>query len=138
MVTNRMNQYGITGQTKKTKGLKLCNLRPFVLNCVLTCRGGRIRTYDLHIPNVARYRATLHPELPVLKDCKSMFFYIISAKYFYFFYSRNFKHTQRRERDSNPRYGCPYDSLANCSFRPLRHLSLFWNANIAIQSTPQK
>jgi hypothetical protein len=25
-------------------------------------RGGRIRTYDLHIPNVARYRATLHPE----------------------------------------------------------------------------
>ena len=26
-------------------------------------RGGRIRTYDLHIPNVARYRATLHPEL---------------------------------------------------------------------------
>src|SRR5690606_15247373 len=26
------------------------------------CRGGRIRTYDLHIPNVARYRATLHPE----------------------------------------------------------------------------
>src|SRR5690606_32416609 len=28
----------------------------------LFCRGGRIRTYDLHIPNVARYRATLHPE----------------------------------------------------------------------------
>ncbi|GAA4131987.1 hypothetical protein GCM10022216_02630 [Sphingobacterium kyonggiense] len=26
-------------------------------------RGGRIRTYDLHIPNVARYRATLHPEM---------------------------------------------------------------------------
>ncbi len=26
------------------------------------CRGGRIRTYDLHIPNVARYRATLHPD----------------------------------------------------------------------------
>ena len=29
----------------------------------------------------------------------------------------------RRERDSNPRYRCQYDSLANCSFRPLRHLS---------------
>src|SRR5690606_40640742 len=28
----------------------------------LFCRGGRIRTYDLHIPNVARYRATLHPD----------------------------------------------------------------------------
>ena len=25
-------------------------------------RGGQIRTDDLHIPNVARYRATLHPE----------------------------------------------------------------------------
>ena len=30
---------------------------------------------------------------------------------------------QRRKRDSNPRYRCQYDSLANCSFRPLRHLS---------------
>ena len=29
------------------------------------CRGGRIRTYDLHIPNVARYRATLHPDSEV-------------------------------------------------------------------------
>ena len=29
----------------------------------------------------------------------------------------------RRGRDSNPRYRCQYDSLANCSFRPLRHLS---------------
>ncbi len=26
------------------------------------CRGGRIRTYDLLVPNQARYRATLHPE----------------------------------------------------------------------------
>ena len=31
----------------------------------ILCRGGRIRTYDLHIPNVARYRATLHPELGI-------------------------------------------------------------------------
>src|SRR5690606_33754921 len=30
----------------------------------------------------------------------------------------------RRGRDSNPRYRFQYDSLANCSFRPLRHLSL--------------
>ena len=29
----------------------------------------------------------------------------------------------RRGRDSNPRYGYPYDSLANCCFRPLSHLS---------------
>jgi hypothetical protein len=27
------------------------------------CRGGRIRTYDLLVPNQARYRATLHPEV---------------------------------------------------------------------------
>ena len=26
------------------------------------CRGGRIRTYDLLVPNQARYRATLRPE----------------------------------------------------------------------------
>ena len=26
-------------------------------------RDGQIRTDDLHIPNVARYRATLHPEV---------------------------------------------------------------------------
>ena len=27
----------------------------------------------------------------------------------------------RWERDSNPRYGYPYDSLANCWFQPLTH-----------------
>ncbi len=27
------------------------------------CRGGQIRTDDLLVPNQARYRATLHPEL---------------------------------------------------------------------------
>ena len=26
------------------------------------CRGGRIRTYDLMVPNHARYRTTLHPD----------------------------------------------------------------------------
>ena len=30
----------------------------------------------------------------------------------------------RREGDSNPRYGCPYGSLANCWFQPLTHLSV--------------
>src|SRR5690606_38026615 len=29
----------------------------------------------------------------------------------------------RREGDSNPRYTCVYDSLANCWFQPLTHLS---------------
>ena len=55
-------------------------------------------------------------------------------------------------RDSNPRYSFPYVSLANWSFRPLRHLTnLFLSlptsklyspflgtANIAIQVTRQK
>ena len=50
---------------------------------------------------------------------------------------------KRRGRDSNPRYRCQYDSLANCSFRPLRHLSYSQNirfevANIAIQLCFQK
>jgi hypothetical protein len=36
-------------------------------------RGGRIRTYDLHIPNVARYRATLHPEQVVIKYIPDIF-----------------------------------------------------------------
>ena len=55
----------------------------------------------------------------------------------------------RRGRDSNPRYRYQYDSLANCSFRPLRHLSfkpLFFcptgvvlrSANIAKQVIQQK
>ena len=30
----------------------------------------------------------------------------------------------RRKGDSNPRYSYPYDSLANCWFKPLTHLSL--------------
>jgi hypothetical protein len=31
--------------------------------------------------------------------------------------------TLRREGDSNPRYGYPYGSLANCWFKPLTHRS---------------
>ncbi len=32
----------------------------------------------------------------------------------------------RRRGDSNPRYSFPYDSLANCWFQPLTHLSNSW------------
>ena len=34
-----------------------------------------------------------------------------------------FSKTLRKEGDSNPRYGYPYDSLANCWFQPLTHPS---------------
>ena len=34
-----------------------------------------------------------------------------------------FAERERRKGDSNPRYGYPYDSLANCWFKPLTHLS---------------
>ena len=87
------------------------------------CRDGRIRTYDLLLPKQARYRATLHPELGI-------FFFDPFAKGlqrndFLFKKTINLKllFKKRRGRDSNPRYRCQYDSLANCSFRPLRHLS---------------
>lgn len=48
-----------TIETKMSNGECLCS-HPTLL--IFFRRGGRIRTYDLHIPNVARYRATLHPE----------------------------------------------------------------------------
>ena len=35
----------------------------------------------------------------------------------------------RKEGDSNPRYGYPYDSLANCWFQPLTHPSPRRSAN---------
>ena len=34
------------------------------------------------------------------------------------------EYLKRREGDSNPRYGYPHDSLANCWFQPLTHLTL--------------
>ena len=34
------------------------------------------------------------------------------------------EYLKRKEGDSNPRYGYPYDSLANCWFQPLTHPSL--------------
>ena len=36
----------------------------------------------------------------------------------------------RWERDSNPRYGCPYGSLANYWFQPLTHLTGFVLKNV--------
>ena len=39
------------------------DLRAFVYTWSARCRGGQIRTDDLLVPNQARYRATLHPEL---------------------------------------------------------------------------
>ncbi len=63
-------------------------------------RGGRIRTYDLHIPNVARYQATLHP------DC----------------YFRKFFAEREGFEPSAPVSQC--GSLANYWFQPLTHLSL--------------
>ena len=52
----------------------------------------------------------------------------------------------RRKGDSNPRYSYPYDSLANCWFQPLTHLSVsrFYKALFflllhfvaVVQSTP--
>ncbi len=39
----------------------------------------------------------------------------------------------RREGDSNPRYSNPYDSLANCWFQPLTHLSSMFCAELRSQ-----
>ena len=46
---------------KSTKPCKSYDLQGFELIWYRFCRDGRIRTCGLHIPNVARYRATLHP-----------------------------------------------------------------------------
>ena len=47
--------------------------------------------------------------------------------------SADFQRLLRRERDSNPRYSCPYTAFRVRPDRPLRHLSLsFGSANIDI------
>jgi hypothetical protein len=38
----------------------------------------------------------------------------------------------RREGDSNPRYGYPYGSLANCWFKPLTHRSFCFSSGTKI------
>ena len=71
----------------------------FSCNCLFfNCRGDRIRTCDPLLPKQMRYRTALRPE-------------------------NELKNWWRREGDSNPRYSIPYDSLANCWFQPLTHLS---------------
>ena len=44
------------------------------------CRGGQIRTDDLLVPNQARYRATLHPELNALFQTDSERFRILKSE----------------------------------------------------------
>ena len=64
----------------------------------IVCRSDRIRTCDPLLPKQMRYRTALRPE-------------------------NELQNWWRREGDSNPRYSIPYDSLANCWFQPLTHLS---------------
>ncbi len=116
-------------QSRRDTGLRyIPNLVSIFQSCFKSgstfCRDGRIRTYDLLLPKQARYRATLHPELgifffyfPFSKGLQRNGFKLIIPFLFANFYFL------RRGRDSNPRYRYQYDSLANCSFRPLRHLS---------------
>ena len=83
------------------------------------CRDGKIRTCDLLVPNQARYRATLHPELLT---------YISPFSFNASIYSigndvillRTF--AERVGVEPTVQFN-PYDDLANRSFRPLRHLS---------------
>jgi hypothetical protein len=67
------------------------------------------------IPGYATPR-TWYLLFPFSKGLQRNDFNITNPIFFYFLF-------QRRKRDSNPRYRCQYDSLANCSFRPLRHPS---------------
>ena len=63
-------------------------------------RDGRIRTCDLLVPNQARYRATLHPELNNYLPFNQHHF--ISEAHWE--WSINKKIFLRREWESNPRY----------------------------------
>ena len=45
-------------------------------------------------------------------------------------------HVLRREGDSNPRYGYPYGSLANCWFKPLTHRSIQLKARFLKEAFP--
>ena len=52
---------------KNKKPPKSYDLRGFTDIWSCLSRGGQIRTDDLLVPNQARYRATLHPELFIYK-----------------------------------------------------------------------
>ena len=111
------------------------------------CRGGQIRTDDLLVPNQARYRATLHPELFSSREGMKRF---RTSNYFcdpagnrtpnrqirnLMLYpvelpDLNFKPrslagfmAERGGFEPPVRFD-PYDSLANCWFKPLTHLSV--------------
>ena len=61
--------FGFEPKTDYLEGSCSIQLSYGVENGANKCRGGRIRTYDLLVPNQARYRATLHPEkLPYFKE----------------------------------------------------------------------
>ena len=57
-----MAPFGFEPKTDYLEGSCSIQLSYGVENGAIKCRGGRIRTYDLLVPNQARYRATLHPE----------------------------------------------------------------------------
>ena len=107
----------------------------------LFCRGGRIRTYDLLLPKQTRYRATLHPE----NFCKHNEEW---CSFQAFRCTRAYLNAQdlnclvrfaERGGFDPPVRVTPYDSLANCWFQPLTHLSRwfpnFGTANVVHNAT---
>ena len=61
-----------------------------------------------------RYASTVRPFYP---DGATIIFRTLAMK-------EKMRPPKRKEGDSNPRYGNPYDSLANCWFQPLTHPSV--------------
>ena len=61
-----MAPFGFEPKTDYLEGSCSIQLSYGVENGAIKCRGGRIRTYDLLVPNQARYRATLHPEEKIM------------------------------------------------------------------------
>ena len=126
------------------------------------CRGGRIRTCGLQVPNLARYRATLRPD-PVIAF---LIFLIISCSHCHLilhFLSSLVTSPADCVRRSSPQTSflqsiktltlqkpaseggeggirtlgtslSSYNGLANRPFRPLRHLSVYRTAKISVKS----
>ena len=61
-----MAPFGFEPKTDYLEGSCSIQLSYGVETGAIKCRGGRIRTYDLLVPNQARYRATLHPEKKIM------------------------------------------------------------------------
>jgi hypothetical protein len=72
---------------RKTKPSELSVQRAFTAWYRFS-RDGRIRTCGLHIPNVARYRATLHP-VSLIGVCKSRILNQVAKLFFKDFSSTN-------------------------------------------------